>query len=63
MLSRKQNNCLTGGFGGISVDSPKNYAINGPSGIYNGVRLQNEFDWYTNNATTWCALRCTMGIS
>lgn len=52
------NNCLTGGFGGISVDSPKNYAINGPSGIYNGVRLQNEFDWYTNNATT--SVRATL---
>jgi len=38
------DNCQTGAFGSVSVDSPHT------TGIYNNVRLQNEYDWYTGNA-------------
>lgn len=40
------NNCQTGAFGTVTSDSPNT------SGIYTGVKLQNEYDWYCGNGQT-----------
>jgi hypothetical protein len=40
------DNCVTGAFGSVTVDSPL------ANGAYNNVRLQNEYDWYCGNPSS-----------
>jgi hypothetical protein len=40
------DNCVTGAFGSVTVDSPL------ANGTHTNVRLQNEFDWYCGNPST-----------